>query len=64
MMVVVVVVGQHSLPAIPSVDAAQDQIPVRLPVLGGHHHIDNRVDAGGQVDQQIAQNVDNLNAGH
>lgn len=44
---------QHGLPAIPRVDPAQDQIPIRLPVLATHNYVDDGVDAGGQVDQQV-----------
>lgn len=37
--------------------AAHQQIPVGLPILGRHDHIDDRIDAGGQIDEQVAHDV-------
>ena len=33
---------------------AHEQVAVCLPVLTGHEHVDDGVDAGGQVDQDVA----------
>lgn len=37
---------------------AHEQVLVRLPVLGAHDHVDDGVDAGGQVDAHVAGNVE------
>lgn len=40
------------------------QIFVRLSVLGTHHHIDDRIDTGGQVDEQVANYVHKMVPSH
>jgi len=35
-----------------------EQILVGLPVLGAHHHVDDRVGARGQIDEYVAENVE------
>lgn len=39
---------------------AAQQVPVGAPVLGAHQHIDQRIDAGGQIDQQIAHYIEDV----
>lgn len=37
--------------------AAHQQIPVGLPIFRRHHHIDDRIDARRQIDEQIAHDI-------
>lgn len=39
---------------------AAQQVPVGAPILGAHQHIDQGIDAGGQIDQQIAHYVEDV----
>jgi len=38
------------------------QVFVRLPVLGAHDHVDNRIDARGQIDENVGGDVQNVQA--
>lgn len=42
---------------------AAKEIPIGPPVLGAHQHIDQRIDAGGQVDEQVASYVEPMQLG-
>lgn len=57
LIIIATLLGQSSLSSIVSVDAAQNQIPIGLSVLGGHDHVNDGIHAGGQVDEQVAQNI-------
>lgn len=39
---------------------AHQQVLVRLPVLGAHHHVDDGVDARGQVDEHVRGDVEHV----
>lgn len=54
LVVLVVVLFQRTL--------AHQQVLVRLPVLGAHHHVDDRVDARGQVDEHVRGDVEHVHA--
>lgn len=41
---------------------AHQQVLVRLPVLGAHHHVDDRVDARGQVDEHVSGDIEHVHA--
>uniref|UniRef100_A0A182KIS1 Uncharacterized protein n=1 Tax=Anopheles christyi TaxID=43041 RepID=A0A182KIS1_9DIPT len=42
---------------------AEHQIGVRLSILARHYHVDDGIDAGRQIDQQVGDNVQYLHAG-
>lgn len=37
--------------------SAQKEVRISLPVVTGHQHINQRIDTGGHVDQQVAKNI-------